>query len=1154
MKSLLSLFLVSILTSMSVRAQRADLRVQLGPSDLVDNIIFSPDGKLVAIGSLTGAVLITDAASGREIRSWTAHTDSINAMAFSRDNRWLLTASGDGTAKMWDVRTGGEVHRFEGHSAAVSGVAFSPDDRRVITGSFDDSVRIWGAETGRELRRLRGQKGEFWVFVLSPDGRWLAAAGPGNVAGLWDMANGKKIQLLAGHSDLVIAVAFSPDGRYLLTGSNDRTARLWDLKSGREVRRFGDNSGPVNPVAFSPDGRFILTGDTEKVRIWEIHNGSEVSHFKGIGVCFSPDGQFVLMQSGDLLDRQSGVAVRHFGQHLAKVNALALSPDGQTLVIGSDDKALRVWNLTRGSESKRIQGDNGKLNSIAFSRDGRAVATGSADKVARLWDLESGNEIRRFEGHSGEVWSVAISPEGNRLLTGSGDKTARLWDLKSGDEIREFKGSASEIFSAVFSPDGKQVLTADDAGEETSKSYQAQMLPHMRPKWMPIDLKGLDQSPSRPPLISLQHSEATAARLWDAESGREIAHFDVVSPAGQYSNQTMSIAYSPDGQSIATGSRGRTARIWDVMSRRELKAYEALGPFPAVFSYDGKQLLTGSYYGTPELWDLAGNREARGLYGHSGEVHAAAFSPDGRHVLTGGLDGTSRVWDSTTGTLLATMVSYGQGAWVVVTPDGRFDASDLGGNAPLHWIADDDPMRPLPLEIFMRQYYTPHLLPQVLSGKKLPSLPSIALLNRVQPQVKIVSVQPDPAHDRKLKIVVAVQSQTSGKQSSGAKDLRLFRDAQLVGFLEGELNDGEYVFDNVSLPHGRPEEEVEITAYAFNRDLVKSQTSRQVSYKLPLEPNSVSRRAYVITFGVNANESHWNLELAVSSAEHARVLLRNKLKSEYEVIEIPLYADLAVDSPEVISTKARKGNLAAVLEILAGRADKVSTAVRGEIDPEQKLRAATPDDAVVLYVASHGYADPQGKFYVMPYDTGSSWGLTEDVLNRCTSRPDDSTICQTTNAFLKQSISSQELVSWWQGVDAGELLMILDSCHAGAVSGKEFRPGPLGDRGFGQLSYDKGMRILAAAQPTQTAMGDWIGGGEGQTLLVEGLEAAARANQTQSLSGWLQTAAQQLPVDIKRRYPDLQQEDIQLPEFMDFTKSPNVSTRMQPSNIIGVPN
>jgi hypothetical protein len=204
------------------------------------------------------------------------------------------------------------------------------------------------------------------------------------------------------------------------------------------------------------------------------------------------------------------------------------------------------------------------------------------------------------------------------------------------------------------------------------------------------------------------------------------------------------------------------------------------------FSPDGRWALTGSWDKTARLWEVATGRELRRFEGHSDVVVSVAFSPDGRWSLTGGRDGTTRYFDVATGGLLATTVSFRDGGWAVVDPEGRFDTNDLDGGASLHWIASDDPLRPLPLEIFMRDYYTPRLLTRILNGEELPPIRAIAeIKNRVQPDVAVVSVTGSKAHPGRADIIVHAASHTDEKgQASGLQDLRLFRNGQMVGYLE----------------------------------------------------------------------------------------------------------------------------------------------------------------------------------------------------------------------------------------------------------------------------------------------------------------------------------------------------------------------------------
>jgi hypothetical protein len=153
---------------------------------------------------------------------------------------------------------------------------------------------------------------------------------------------------------------------------------------------------------------------------------------------------------------------------------------------------------------------------------------------------------------------------------------------------------------------------------------------------------------------------------------------------------------------------------------------------------------------------------------------------------------------------------------------------------------------------------------------------------------------------------------------------------------------------------------------------------------------------------------------------------------------------------KLILADATKANVKTVLDILAGR--EVSDQLQNGIQNGSKLRKATPDDLVVILYSSHGYADAAGNFYVFPYDIGTDAGKVV--------KP----------SLLTHAISSVELAAWMYGVDAGELVMIVDACHSAAsVEGGGFKPGPMGSSGLGQLAYDKGMRILASTRANDVA-------------------------------------------------------------------------------------
>ena len=145
------------------------------------------------------------------------------------------------------------------------------------------------------------------------------------------------------------------------------------------------------------------------------------------------------------------------------MKSVAFSPDGKTILTGSNDYSARLWDLN-GNPLIALKGQSSTINSVAFSPDGLSFLTGSfgSDPSARLWDLK-GKLLRVFKGHTTSIFSVAFSPDGKKILTGSADQTAILWDI-DGNIDQVFSGYKSYVTSVAFSPDGQSILTGMDDG------------------------------------------------------------------------------------------------------------------------------------------------------------------------------------------------------------------------------------------------------------------------------------------------------------------------------------------------------------------------------------------------------------------------------------------------------------------------------------------------------------------------------------------------------------------------------------------------------------------------------------------------------------------------------------------------------------------
>jgi hypothetical protein len=439
------------------------------------------------------------------------------------------------------------------------------------------------------------------------------------------------------------------------------------------------------------------------------------------------------------------------------------------------------------------------------------------------------------------------------------------------------------------------------------------------------------------------------------------------------------------------------------------------------------------------------------LTDHTAGIVATAFSSDGRFLASASSDGTTIIWDARSGTRIANLYSFDDGSWATVDPQGRFDTNNLDDRPRLHWVLPDDPLHALGIEIFMREYFEPRLLPRLLAGAKLEPVRGLSQLNRAQPIVLIRGIEPKRDSSGSVDVIVEVRSTANAKGADGGlRDLRLFRNGQLVGFASGDPGariplrgrSATVTFPAVRLP--RDGKDIEFSAYALNSDRIKGETDRRTLGAAATAAPNATRRAFVVAFGVSDYETpSWNLSYAANDARLIAATLDKRLVGTRQFTDVISIARISSGA----AVQATKADVRQVLALLAGQGAPPD-------DPDlRRLSAATPDDLVILAFSGHGFVGLNGDFFLAPRDIGA---------NRSSASGPD---------LQARSISSDDLAAWLRDVDAGELAFVIDACYSAAsVAAEGFKPGPMGSRGLGQMAYDKGMRVLAAAQADNVAI------------------------------------------------------------------------------------
>lgn len=243
--------------------QGGNVKTLATPEGKINALHFSADGsKLVAatgISGLKGEAIVFATKSGEVLKTIGegTHRDILFDAEFSPDGTLLATAGYDRDIHLWDLASGKLLRSMTAHNGAVYDLAFSPDGTVIASASGDGTCKIWQVATGERLDTLNQPEAEQFRIAFTPDSQHIVAAGADSRIRLWRFVSktapqlNPLLQTRFGHEDAIVDLAVSPDGKQLVTTSADRSLKLWSLPAVEIVKDFGPQSDVLAVLAFA---------------------------------------------------------------------------------------------------------------------------------------------------------------------------------------------------------------------------------------------------------------------------------------------------------------------------------------------------------------------------------------------------------------------------------------------------------------------------------------------------------------------------------------------------------------------------------------------------------------------------------------------------------------------------------------------------------------------------------------------------------------------------------------------------------------------------------------------------------------------------------------------------------------------------------------
>lgn len=545
---------------------------------------------------------------------------------FTDDGRLLALTSRNNPVELWDTEARKPIATFSGSgsSQAVAFVDISPNGQHIAIG-VDGRIEVREIKTSQMLFSVPAVSGG--VASFSPDGTLFASAIDGKRLDIWSLAQKKRMHSFVGHVDKVSALTFSYQGKLLISGDETGTFVVWDLANSKMLYKFQEHQAGIATLLFSAKAPVFVSIDKKgEAKLWDAQQKtllhtlhSPISRNASVksSAAFSPDGNSILMSLNNgiskssslfLFDANTGDVINSQEIIGEPINAMMYYPDGKTLLLSHDNKAVQIIDEPTLQVVDTFGGQLLKARFASVSPDGNTIAVSTVDGYIQLWDANDKTLRYSLRSRNASIETVRFSDNGKFLVTGDKNGEVSVWNRRDKRRIFSINGHKKGEALVAISPDGKFLLTASD--------------------------------------------QFSVLKLWDVEKNTLYHKF-----IGHHAEIT-SVLFSPKGDMIVSASLDGSVKIWNPVSKSLAQTFfapeKARGFLSIAMSADSQYLaaglntLVGEDNGI-EVWDVASKKLLKSLPGHKASVTSISFDRDARLLVSGDSEGNIAVWDLATG-------------------------------------------------------------------------------------------------------------------------------------------------------------------------------------------------------------------------------------------------------------------------------------------------------------------------------------------------------------------------------------------------------------------------------------------------------------------------------------------------------------------------